>query len=71
MGRGSGSGVGVDDKERAEKILSNEYATIFLNEVSQILYETRDMLLTRLNPPRDVPAKELIDYNPPSINHWG
>jgi hypothetical protein len=62
---------GFDDKERTEKILGNEYATIFLNEASQISYETREMLLTRLNPPQGVPAKEIIDYNPPSINHWG
>ena len=27
---------GLDDKERTEKILGNEYATIFLNECSQI-----------------------------------
>ncbi|MDR0643314.1 MAG: phage terminase large subunit [Treponema sp.] len=62
---------GFDDKERMEKILGNEYATVFLNEASQISYETRETILTRLNPPRGVAGKELIDYNPPSINHWG
>ena len=63
--------TGFDDKERTEKILGNEYATIFHNEASQISFETREMVLTRLNPPPGVPAKEIIDYNPPSVNHWG
>ena len=27
---------GIDDKERIEKILGNEYATIFINEASQV-----------------------------------
>ena len=63
--------TGFDDKARTEKILGNEYATIFHNEASQISFETREMVLTRLNPPPGVPAKEIIDYNPPSVNHWG
>jgi hypothetical protein len=62
---------GFDDKERTEKILGNEYATIYFNEASQIRYETREMVMTRLNPPQNVPGKELIDYNPPSVTHWG
>lgn len=62
---------GLDDKDRSEKILGNEYATIFLNEASQISYESYEMLITRLNPPKGVPAKMMIDYNPPSIMHWG
>jgi hypothetical protein len=62
---------GSDDKQRVEKILGNEYATIYFNEASQISYETYETILTRLNPPRNVPAKVLIDYNPPSIMHWG
>jgi len=39
---------GLDDKERTEKILGNEYATIFLNECSQISYASFLMLKTRL-----------------------
>ncbi len=62
---------GTDDKERIEKILGNEYATIFINEASQIPYETYETLKTRLNPPKGVPAKMFIDYNPPSKKHWG
>jgi PBSX family phage terminase large subunit len=62
---------GTDDKERIEKILGNEYATIFINEASQIPYETYETLKTRLNPPKGVPPKFIIDYNPPSKKHWG
>ena len=62
---------GTDDKERIEKILGNEYATIHMNEASQFPYETYETLKTRLNPPKGVSPKLLIDYNPPSKKHWG
>jgi hypothetical protein len=62
---------GFDDKERTEKILGNEYATILFNEASQIPYDTVEMVSTRLNPPHGVPGKLLYDYNPPSKSHWG
>lgn len=62
---------GLDDKERTEKILGMEYATIFENEASQISYDSHEILSTRLNPPPGVPGKNWIDYNPPSIQHWG
>jgi hypothetical protein len=39
---------GLDDKERTEKILGNEYATIFLNECSQIAWGSRNTVVTRL-----------------------
>jgi phage terminase large subunit-like protein len=62
---------GLDDKERLEKILGNEYSTVFLNEASQISYDAYEMIITRLNPPRGIKGKIIIDYNPPSIQHWG
>ena len=62
---------GLDDKDRTEKILGNEYATIFLNEASQISYPAYETIITRLNPPEGMRGRILIDYNPPSINHWG
>ena len=40
--------LGLDDKERIEKILGKEYATIYSNETSQIAYETITTLRTRL-----------------------
>lgn len=63
--------AGFDDKERVEKILGNEYATIHLNEASQIGFDTFEILRTRLNPPKGVKPLMLIDYNPPSRKHWG
>jgi len=62
---------GLDDKDRLEKILGNEYATIFMNEASQISFEAYEFIVTRLNPPPGVKGKIIIDYNPPSISHWG
>ena len=62
--------AGLDDKDRVEKVLGNEYATIFINEASQIVYDSYEMLGTRLNA-KGVPLRVLIDYNPPSTQHWG
>lgn len=39
---------GLDDKERTEKILGQEHATIYLNECSQIAYDSRNKAVTRL-----------------------
>lgn len=62
---------GTDDKERIEKLLGWEWATLFLNEASQLPFITYDMVKSRLNPPKDVKPLILIDYNPPSMSHWG
>jgi hypothetical protein len=61
---------GLDDKERVEKILGQEYAGIYFNESSQISWETVETVTTRLNW-QGVPLKIVYDYNPPSIVHWG
>jgi hypothetical protein len=70
---------GLDDKERAEKILGMEFATIFLNECSQIPWSSRNLALTRLaqnvtadhrDGPRMLPLKMYYDYNPPNKAHW-
>lgn len=39
---------GLDDKERTERILGQEHATLYLNEASQISKQSRDIALTRL-----------------------
>ena len=62
---------GLDNKDRVEKILGNEYATIFLNEASQLDYNTYEIVTTRGNPPQGVPFRFWIDYNPPPKQHWG
>jgi hypothetical protein len=70
---------GLDDKERVEKILGNEYATIGFNEVSQIPYQSILMALTRLaqkcsqvvnGVTREMPLKAYFDANPPTKGHW-
>lgn len=62
---------GLDNKERLEKILGNEYATIHANEISQISYHAYSLLKTRLNPPKGVTGRMLLDQNPTSKRHWG
>lgn len=70
---------GLDDKERAEKILGNEYATILLNECSQISYSNRLLLITRLaqkcsyirnGETKFLRHKMFYDENPPNKGHW-
>ena len=63
--------AGTDDKERIEKILGSEWDTIYMNEASQMAYNTYEMLKTRLNPQKGIKPLFLIDYNPPSKKHWG
>lgn len=76
---GNGSQVwfgGLDDKDRVEKVLGQEHATIFLNECSQISYDARNTALTRLaqnvNDASGValPLRMYYDCNPPSDSHW-
>ena len=41
--------AGLDDKERTEKILGMEFATLLFNECSQIPYNSVQLALTRLS----------------------
>ncbi|MFA7279596.1 MAG: phage terminase large subunit [Sterolibacterium sp.] len=71
---------GLDDKERTEKILGQEYATLYLNECSQIPQGSRDMAATRLaqrvevklegRPVTILKPRMYYDCNPPSKAHW-
>lgn len=61
---------GLDDKERTEKILGQEYASLFLNECSQIPWSSRVMAMTRLAQNTALPLKAFYDCNPPSKAHW-
>lgn len=67
---------GLDDKERVEKILGKEYATIYPNETSQIVYETILTLRTRLAQKvlqadgRGLSLKMYYDLNPVGRGHW-
>lgn len=67
---------GLDDKERVDKILGKEYATIYVNESSQVAYETILTLRTRLAQAcftadgERLPLKGLYDLNPTGQSHW-
>lgn len=61
---------GVDDKDRVEKILGNEYSTIYANECSQISYDAITTLRTRLAENSGLSLKFLYDMNPGSKRHW-
>ena len=62
---------GLDDDEAVEKILGNEYLTIYLNECSQIPYSSVLMARTRLA--QTVPGatqRAYYDLNPTGTGHW-
>lgn len=61
---------GVDDKERVEKILGNEYSTIYINEASQVKYDAVTTLQTRLAENSGLALRLWFDFNPPSKKHW-
>lgn len=72
--------AGLDDKERTEKILGQEYATLYFNECSQIPYGSVGLAVTRLaqkvHQVIDSVKGDLLrprafyDCNPPSKAHW-
>ena len=75
--------AGLDDKERVEKILGQEFATLYFNESSQIPWSSVEMAMSRLaqNCPlaTEIAAatgrthlrlKAFFDCNPPSKLHW-
>lgn len=62
---------GLDDKDRVEKILGKEFSTIYLNECSQIPYQSVVLALSRLaEKTENLKLKFFADFNPPSKNHW-
>jgi hypothetical protein len=74
---------GLDDKERVEKILGAEYATLYFNESSQIPWSSVETAMSRLAQkcplaPEIAKAtgreylalKAYFDCNPPSKLHW-
>lgn len=67
---------GLDDKDRVDKILGKEFATIYPNEASQIAYMTILTMRTRLaqacflRDGRRLPLKVFYDLNPVGRSHW-
>ncbi len=72
--------AGLDDPQRAEKILGMEFVTIYFNECSQIPYESIGVAITRLAQsveqsfqgaaPSQLKPRVYYDQNPPSKAHW-
>jgi phage terminase large subunit-like protein len=72
--------AGLDDKERTEKILGQEYATLYFNECSQIPLLSVDTAITRLAQRAEtviqgrqgglLKPRAYYDCNPPSKAHW-
>ena len=63
--------VGLDDAQRAEKILGREFATLYFNECSELDFSSVQTALTRLA--QNVPGlsnKAFFDCNPPGKSHW-
>jgi Terminase RNaseH-like domain/Terminase large subunit, T4likevirus-type, N-terminal len=61
---------GLDEKERTEKILGQEHATIFMNECSQISYSAVLTARTRLAEKTTLVNRAFYDCNPPGSKHW-
>lgn len=71
---------GLDDSERVEKILGQEYATIYLNECSQISFTASTTARTRAAQRVEqvingksvglLPVKYYYDCNPSGTGHW-
>lgn len=78
---GNGSEVwlsGLDDKDRVDKVLGKEFATIYENEASEISYDAHTTLASRLaqkvlvtaGEGEYLPQKNYIDLNPTTQSHW-
>lgn len=63
--------LGLDDKERVDKILGFEFATIYFNECSQIPWVNIETALTRLaQNVKGCRQRAYYDLNPTGNRHW-
>jgi predicted phage terminase large subunit-like protein len=61
---------GLDDKARVEKVLGQEYSTLYLNEASQIPFASVETSMSRLAENSGLKLRAYMDCNPPSKLHW-
>lgn len=61
---------GLDDKERVDKILGMEFASLFFNETSQIPYVSVLTALTRLAQRVPLRLRAYYDCNPSGTGHY-
>lgn len=68
--------AGLDDKDRVDKILGREFATLYFNEASEIPLQSYMVALTRLAQSckmvdgRMLALKCYVDLNPTTSAHW-
>lgn len=69
--------AGLDDKERVDKVLGKEFATIYFNEASEIPLASYDVAQTRLAQSVEriegrgrLPLRSYVDLNPTTDAHW-
>jgi len=72
--------AGLDDKDRTEKVLGMEFASLYFNECSQIPHASVAIALTRLSqkvdqkiegrPTTPLRLRAYYDENPPPKSHW-
>jgi hypothetical protein len=61
---------GLEEKDRVEKILGQEYSTMYFNECSQIPYHSIVVARTRLAQNVGLKPRAYYDLNPPGTGHW-
>ncbi len=67
---------GIEDGDRADKILGREFATIFFDEASEIEYGSYSVALTRIAQlvstvdGRQLPLRAYVALNPTDTTHW-
>ncbi len=67
---------GLNDDKALEKILGNEYATIYINEASEVKYQAFTLLRSRLAQVVDdiegdpLSQRFYVDLNPTTRQHW-
>ncbi len=68
--------AGLKDKARLDKVLGKEFATVYLNEASQITLEAFSVVQTRLAQNisqvdgKRLPLRMYVDLNPTVSAHW-
>lgn len=68
--------IGLDDKQRVDKILGREFSSVYFNECSEISYHAVETALTRLSgvcydaSGKAMRNRAFYDCNPPARSHW-
>jgi len=67
---------GLNDEKAMERLLGNEYATIYINEASEVSYSAYLLLRSRLAQVctklngEELPQRLYVDLNPTTRQHW-